>query len=283
MDGPQILARALSQPAAKADGNGNHWQYHSQSDRHSKVACWAIGFELLESSALMRSHVLAGKVVLGVNHTMNDFKTGRRKKLDLVIARPDGPVPGDAPTLSTLATKWGIPLDGDEQARLAALPQAPVAPVGNVLVALEAKACMTAHIKSLPRLYDELNSSHLTVHGASTQALAVGFAMVNAATSFVSPNLNKHDLAAVQPVVSEHPQPHYAQRTLDKLKEIPRRSGPGQEGFDALGIVLVDMHNDGTSVSVHSNPPAPAPGDLFHYDQMLNRVVHGYEVAFSHI
>lgn len=81
------------------------------------------------------------------------------------------------------------------------------------------------------------------------------FAMVKAATEFVSPNLNEHDLSANAAVVSVHPQPHYAQRTVDKLKEIPRRSGPGQEGFDALGIVLVDMRNDGSPVQAAGATP----------------------------
>jgi hypothetical protein len=142
---------------------------------------------------------------------------------------------------------------------------------------------MTAHIKALPRLYDELNSSHLTVHGASEQALAVGFAMVNAATSFVSPGMNKHDIRAIGPEVSTHPQPLWAERTVGKLTEIPRRSGPGSEGFDALGIVLVDMRNDGSSVSILRRPPAPVDGGMFSFSQMLNRVVHGYEVAFARI
>jgi hypothetical protein len=283
VDGPQILADGLSRPNPKASSDGNHWQYHSQSDRHSKIACWAVAFELLERSSLLRNHVSEGKVVFGVNHTMNDFKTGRRKKLDLVIARPSGEIPDESPTLSTLAIKWGIPLAPVQLERLEALPTARIAPVGSVLVALEAKACMTAHIKSLPRLYDELNSSHLTIHGATSQALAVGFVMINAAETFISPGFNKHDLATTAPVVSHHPQPHYLQRTLDKVKEIPRRSGPGQEGFDALGIVVIDMQNDGSPVIVASEPPAPQPGEIFHYDQMLNRVVHGYDIAFTHI
>ena len=46
---------------------------------------------------------------------------------------------------------------------------------------------MTAHGKALPRLHDELNSSHLTIHGASDYAIAAAFALVNAAATFVSP------------------------------------------------------------------------------------------------
>jgi hypothetical protein len=285
MDGPLILAHALSKVRPKVFADGSRWQYYPQSDHDSKIACWAVAFELLERSSLLRSHVQAGKVVFGVNHPMNDFKTGRKKKLDLVIARPEGSAPqnGRVPqTLETLANKWSIPLTPDQQSRLRALPVAHVAPVGSVLMAMEAKVCMTAHIKSLPRLYDELNSSHLTIHGASSQALAVGLVTVNAAAQFISPGRNKRLAEGLPVVVSPHP-PHAIVRTLEKLEEIPRRSGPGQEGFDALGIVLIDLRNDGSPVSVHTDPPAPQPGEVFHYEQMLNRIVHGYEVAFAHI
>ena len=41
---------------------------------------------------------------------------------------------------------------------------------------------MTAHTRALPRLYDELNSSHLCVHGASRQALAIGFVVIGGQT-----------------------------------------------------------------------------------------------------
>src|SRR4051812_8165940 len=160
----------MSIPRGKRDEWGNLWQYHSQSDRHSKAACWAVAFDLLRHSSLVRKHVADEKVVFGVNHSMVDFKTNRPKKLDLVIARPaTSPPAQSSDTLLTLAERWHLQLTKHERALLADLPTARVAPVGSVLVALEAKAAMTAHTKALPRLYDELNSSHVTVHGASEQ------------------------------------------------------------------------------------------------------------------
>ena len=87
MQGPQIVAQTLSRPG-KPDTYGNTWQYHSRSDRHSKVACWAVMFEALQHSALLRRHVEAGKVVFGVNQQMRDYRTNRTKNLDLVIATP---------------------------------------------------------------------------------------------------------------------------------------------------------------------------------------------------
>ena len=63
------MAQTLSRPGTP-DTYGNIWQYHSRSDRHSKIACWAIMFEALQHSALLRRHVQAGKVVFGVNQQM---------------------------------------------------------------------------------------------------------------------------------------------------------------------------------------------------------------------
>src|ERR1700710_1302791 len=123
-----------------ADKNGVQWQYHPRSDRHGKVGCWGVALDLLSTSALMRSHAEQGKIVLGVNHEMRDFATGRKKVLDLVIARPDGPVPAGSRTFRGLADRYGFILTPAEETALHGLPDLCVAPVGAVLIALEAKA-----------------------------------------------------------------------------------------------------------------------------------------------
>lgn len=283
MDGPAILARTLSRPG-KPDRYGNTWQYHSRSDRHSKIACWSILFEALQHSSVLRRHVAEGKVVFGVNQEMRDFRTNRTKDLDLVIATPGGSSSTTRPvTLADLAVRWSVRLSEEQQRTLAALPAIVEGPTGMVLAALEAKACMTAHIKALPRLFDELNSSHATVHANTNRALAVGFAMVNASPTFISPDLNKFDISQQAAVVSQHRQPLWAERTVDKLRDIPRRSALDGQGFDAFGIVVVNMANDGSPVAVVTDPPAPRPADVDHYDQMIYRLVHGYDTAFAAI
>ena len=281
MEGPQIVAHTLSRPGTP-DRHGNLWQYHSRSDRHSKVACWAILFEMLQHSPLLRRHVRAGRVVFGVNQEMRDYRTNRTKNLDLVIAVPaDTRTPSRRVTLADLAVRWSVRLSEEQQRTLGAMPAFVEGPTGVVLVALEAKACMTAHIKALPRLFDELNSSHATIHANTDGALAVGFSMVNLSSTFVSPDLNRHDMSLVPAVISTHRQPLWATRTVEKLKELPRRTGRGQEGFDAFGIVVVDMVNNGTPVEVVSDPPAPQLADVFHYDQMLRRLIHLYETNYA--
>lgn len=279
MHGPDILARFLQRPGPP-DKHGNRWQYHSRSDRHSKVGSWGVALDLLTTSSLLRRHAEAGKVVLGINHTMTDFATGRKKDLDLVIARPAGEPATTRRSFSGLAADYGIELEDLERGILDALPTLPVAAVGAVLVALEAKACMTAHVKSLPRLYDELNSSHLCVHGASRQALAIGYVQVNVADEFLSPVVNNRPLGQAPPLVTRHRQPGDAERVLRKIAEIPRRSAFSESGFD-VGVTVLQLRNDGGPVDIVTGPPAPQPGDSFNYGSMVVRMANEYDTTFA--
>ena len=280
MDGPEIVVRTMSATAIP-DQYGNRWQYHSRSDRHSKAACWAVAFDLLRRSAVLRRQVDEGKVVLGVNHEMRDFQQNRKNNLDLVISRPANGPSESGRSFAELAEEWGLALTSAQRAALEDLPPAREGPSGAVLAALEAKACMTAHTKAAPRLHDELSSSHATVHGAYSQALAVGFVMVNASEEFLSPDSNKFDLAWHPPTVNRHGQPKAAEKVLAKVLEIPRRAGPGATGFDAVGAVVVDARNDGSAVKAVTDSPAPQHGDLLHYGQMIQRTVQRYEGAFA--
>jgi hypothetical protein len=281
MKGPDILARSLSRPNVD-DDYGNTWQYHSRSDHHSKVACWGLLFDLLTHCPLLRSHIKAEKVGFGINHEMHDFKTGRKKNLDLVLCTPGSGKPR-AGEFAALASDYKIALTPAERRALGTLPTLSRVPVGSVHIALEAKATMTAHIKALPRLYDELNSSHLAVHGSADFAIAAGFAVVNMAATFLSPGLNHFDISTRKPKINKHRQPSDTDRTIEKIKEIPRRTQSGTEGFDALGIVVVEMKNDGSPVSVVTSAPAPRPGDPWHYDAMIHRIASLYASKFGNV
>jgi hypothetical protein len=282
MLGPEILARFLTVPG-EPDKYGNKWQYNSRSDRHSQVGCWGVALDLLMTSALLRQHAAQGKVVLGVNHSMTDFGTSRKKKLDLVVARPAGPVGVTRQSLRTLAEKNATPLTSDERALLMSLPDIPVAGVGAVLVAVEAKAAMTAHIKALPRLYDELNSSHLCVHGASNQALAIGFVQINSALNFASSVMNNYPLVSNELRVTTHTQPKATLRVLTKIAELPRRSSTAGVGFDGIGVTVLDFSNQGGHVLIVNDSPAPQAGDAFHYDSMIARMANEYDSRFASI
>lgn len=282
MKGPPIIEQTMS-VSHTIGMDSRAWQYHSRSDRHSKTACWAILFDLLKTSSLLREHVAAGKVSFAINRKMNNWQTGRSKNMDLVIARTSGGN-GSTPSvaLSELADRYNIRLNGDDLQDLRDLPSSPAGTAGStVLVALEAKACMTAHTKARPRLFDELDASHSTVHGDNNNALAVGFAMVNYADRFVSP-INQLGGALRY---NRHNQPADTVKVIEKLREINRRPGPhsGQPGFDAFGIMVVDLENDGSPMRVIANPPAPLPDNDFHYEKMITRTAHLYDSSFSSV
>jgi hypothetical protein len=280
--GPRLLADTLSL-ATRTDKHGNRWQYHSRSDHHSKVACCAVVIDLLTHCNLLRRHVEVGKVAFGINHDIRDFQNNRRKSLDLVLCTPaSGPPSREEKTFEALMSKYWLALDGEAEATVASLPVLVRRPVGNVLVALEAKACMTAHQKALPRLYDELNSSHLTVHGASEQAVAAGFVMVNAAETYVSPDLNKAKLGDT-PLWSRHKQPADTVLVIEKIKQMPRRSRTDGEGYDALAIVVIDCRNDGSPVKVFDEFEDIDRQSIYHYDTMIGRLSHAYATRFRDV
>lgn len=235
--------------------------------------------------ALLRDHVSKGLVGYGLNHEMREFGTGRKKKLDLVLCRPrSGAVmSGPAPTFEDQASEIGVLLEPNVRAALRELPRLDEMPVGAVHVALEAKACMTEFGKARPRLYDELNSSHLAIHGNSPFTIAAGLAMVNTSTTFVSPGRNDFDLSSRAPVVTLHKQPAAARSVVEKLRELPRRGRDGEEGYDAFAILLVNCTNDGTPVTVTTSPPAPQPGEVDHYEMAVHRLAQLYEQKYRGI
>lgn len=213
---------------------------------------------------------------------MVDFQNDRKKDLDLVICQPATGAQLSVDTLATMAEHYQIGLTEAERTELEAMPILRSAPVGNVLVALEAKACMTAHQKALPRLYDELNSSHLTVHGAHDLVIAAGFVAINAAPRFLSPSRNNpYDGANL--VWNNHNQPKAVSITIDKMKQLRRRSKPGTEGYDALAISVVECANDGSPVPLYTRAPAPQPGDTYHYASMIDRLCGLYETRFANL
>ena len=282
MLGPEIIVRSLSRIERK-DSFGNAWQYHPRSDRHSKIACWAMLFDLLRTCPVLVEQVKREVVGFGINHEMRNFRPGSKKNLDLVICTPGPGTTRKRETFADLVSSYGVCLTPAERHELAALPTLRQAAVGSVHLALEAKACMTAHSKARPRLYDELNSSHAIIHGSSDLATAVGFVMVNLADTFVSPDRNRRKRGRKSFDVTTHAQPHDAERTIEKVKEVPRRTQEHTEGYDALGIVVVKMANDGTTVTLVSEPPAPADKDPWSYDQMIRRMASLYASKFRNV
>jgi hypothetical protein len=295
MLGPQILVRTLSKPTTGTGASkfayGNEWQYHSRSDRHSKIACWTLMFDLLRHCELLREHAASGKVGLGINHEMHDFRNKKKKNLDLVICtrapfESRGGSKGGArkaDSFAALSPVYGIELTPDENDELRSLPNLTLSGVSSVLIATEAKAAMTAHQKARPRLHDELTSSHQTIHGDNSDAIAAGIVLVNASQTFVSPDENKWPLGSVPTKVSVH-KPNAATLVLEGLGKLQCRSRVDDVGFDAVGVVVVDCPNDGSPIRlVTESPPAPEPSTDFDYARFIRRLAQLYGTRFARI
>ncbi|MDM0109837.1 hypothetical protein QTH97_33315 [Variovorax sp. J22R24] len=282
--GTQILARSLSVATGGANGfmHGNLWQYHPRSDRHSKIACWGVFFDLMLRGNLLYRHVVDGKVAFGINHRMRDFQNDRQKDLDLVICRRSNPEASSTiQTFADMISAYNIVLSPQEQALLRGLPDIEISGVQTALVALEAKAAFTEFGKARPRLYDELNSSHLTIHGDTDSAIAAGLALINAADTFISPLRNPWAIGTQTTVINPHKQPANAASAIAKVTQLPRRAAVGQRGFDAMGVVLISCANDGSPVSLVTTPPAPQPGAAFQYDAFIERIDTIYASRFA--
>ena len=274
MLGPTVLARAMS-VATKRGKDAKAWQYHSRSDGHSKVACWTVLFDLLCECNVLRKHAELGLIGFGINHVM----VGPiNKTLDLVVTIvPPNRKKARRPSLAQLAVKYGIPLTAQEQAILDALPlieNDAKTDVSEVAIALEAKACMTEHLKSMPRLHAEILATGYLARQAAPRCITVSYSMVNAAESFVSPggkgSTNRHD------------QPQDAGRVVSMLgTALPLAKNMKDLGFDAIGTTVVRCRNDGSLVTVVSGPPAPLTSDHHHYERMIRSICAEYRSRFQ--
>lgn len=280
--GEEILTRSMSETKI-LDKQGKVWQYHSRSDAHSKAACWAILFDLLANCELLAKHALEKKVGFGINHTMHDWALNRDKDLDLVICTPaNGKYLSG--TFVDFVVKYGIKLTDEEKLVLKSLPQLLMCEVGTSFVALEAKACMTEHVKALPRLYDELTSSHQTIHGDTKNTIAVGFVMINTADSFISPGRNARSSQDGGMFVTEHKQPFAAQRVYEKTGQLGRRTKIEDIGFDAIGITFMKCKNDGSQIKIDKSIYTNLKIDsTFSYGKMIERIKSLYSVTFNQI
>ncbi|MDP9916732.1 hypothetical protein J2W24_002379 [Variovorax boronicumulans] len=295
MYGPGLLARTLGKPTsgtgASKFAHGNEWQYHSRSDRHSKIACWGLVFDMMRHCSLLREHAAEAKVGLGINHEMHDFRNNKKKNLDLVICTraplesSGGSKAGarKAADFAALASVYGIDLTPKESDELHALPTLARSGVSSVLVATEAKAAMTAHQKARPRLHDELTSSHQTIHGDNSEAIAAGIVLVNASETFISPDRNEWPLGSVPTRISVH-KANAATLILEGLEKLQCRAKIDDDGFDAVGVVVIACRNDGSVIRVVTeSPPAPGPTANFDYARFVRRLAQLYATRFARI
>jgi hypothetical protein len=252
MSAPQQFAHWLTNHEHKDPKYGWVYHYHSRSDAHSIALCTLILEDLLLACPVLREQSLGDKIVYGIN-ARHTFPNGKKKTLDLAI--------GTTKEIKQ-PTRFAHTIYPGE--------------VDRVLISCEAKTVMTEHGKSQPRVFDELGSSHQIVHQGDHDAIAAGVTVVNIATTFVSPLRQKGG----ELQVSEHKQPHAAERMVNHLRGLPIRESVDAVGFDAYATIVVDCDNQGPAF-LWTDPPAPQPGDRDHYESFIARLAVAYAARFT--
>jgi hypothetical protein len=274
MRGPAIIARTMSIPTKRGRA-GRAWQYHSRSDTHSKVACWAVLFDLLRECDVFREQASRGRVAFGVNH---ELIGPINKTLDLVLTIPtatrrEGTHRRD---LGELAADYGIALEEQDRRVLRDLPRIEEdisSDTSEVAVALEAKACMTEHLKSIPRLHAEILATGYLAKRAVPACVTVSYSLVNAARTFRTPSVGEK--------VNRHNQPEDAARVVRMLgSAIPLARDVGSFGYDVIGVTVLECANDGSEVIVTEGEPAPSKSQHYHYERMISSLCSQYRSRF---
>lgn len=275
MRGPAILARTMSAATSRGAG-ARPWQYHSRSDTHSKVACWVVLFDLLAECDIFRRHAEEGLIGFGINHVM----VGPiNKTLDLVVTRISPHRPKERRTrFGDLISRFGIILDGEDRKTLRELPpllgETKNEDVSEVVIALEAKACMTEHSKSLPRLHAEILATGYLAKRAQPRCITVSYSLVNAAETFVTPSGSGR--------INRHSQPEDAEKVIEMLgKAIPLARDAQGMGYDVIGATVLDCKNDGSAVTVLDHEPAPTRNHHLRYERMIVNLCSEYRARFA--
>ena len=272
MSAPGDLATWMATHEHKDKKLPHVYKYHSRSDIHSVMLCEFVIRDLLRNCASLREQALRGETAYGINVKHKWETTGKVKALDLAV----GPPTASALTVPSIALSQVRRVKNKKKSGTALEI---LNALSRLLIACEAKAVMTEHGKSQPRLFDELSSSHEIVHQGDQETIAAGIVMVNIASSFVSP-LRQKD--AEQLHFSRHQQPMVTTRMIQHLRGLRIRDNVGEVGFDAFCTFVVDCDNQ-TGCTLFTDSPAPQPGDPDHYDTFIDRIARFYVERFGNL
>ncbi len=262
MPGPDILTASLTHR-----GVTTGQQYNSRSDWHSKVACWGALFDVLSKAHMLSgahgAHPLwhdatAGRLGFRVNHRVSTNVLD--KNLDIIVCEIDAGTPQSGITMRSVAKRVGLQLtDPTDLAFLAVLDTLPLqeidpSHIGNVRLAIEAKAVMNDIGKATPRLYAEILAAGVIVRDAQLnrghpRTVYASLNLVNAAVTFLSSTTHK--------IKSNAPgEAQAAVNMMDRAfrygiinQAVPNGvnvgpTGPRTQVFDAVGITVIDCVND---------------------------------------
>jgi len=224
--------------------------YHPRSDKHSNSLAEAIVHDLFVHCPAIHQRASIGDLVYDINFTVR--AAGADWNVDLVIGVPQ--------------LDFHPPQSITEMLR---------ATPSTVQIAIEIKSVMTEHHKAIRNRKRDLEAHHEHVHRYSSQAIAGGVLVVNAAPTFCSP-LRGAD------VVTTHRDPDALVRLcIDQMRAVSERRTITEYGLDAKAVIVVDMDNQDLPATRYvTKSPAPTVGDPLHYDAFIQTVCALYTEQF---
>lgn len=224
--------------------------YHPRSPAHGSASCMYFLDDLAEESEAFLEAAQRGDIVYQEDFTVGDGQD--RWNTDLVV----GPPAEDSAQIS---------VDGDR-------PIAEGEPE-EIWLAVDAKSVMTEHGKARRNRQRDINSFADIMHSHYPGSVTGGILLINMADRFRSPLRDEGD-------ITDHDRiEQLVQETVEIFRTIDRAQGEVSPNVDAAGCVVVEHTNidDDEESRLVTEPPAPQPGDIVHYQDFVEIIAETFE------
>jgi hypothetical protein len=204
--------------------------------------------DLLHESEVVREAAQKGEIVYQEDYTVGDGDS--KWNTDLVIGPP----------------KEDVQIEfGEDRSMIEAEPS-------EVWFAIDAKSVMTEHGKARRNRQRDINSFADIIHSHFPGAVTGGILLINFADRFRSPLRDEGD-------ITDHDRINeLVQETVDIFRDIERAQGEVSPNVDGVGCVVVEHTNidDDHESRLVTDPPAPQPGDIVHYEEFVEIVAEAF-------
>lgn len=228
--------------------------YHPRSPAHGSASCMYFLDDFLHESDAFAEAARNGEIVYQEDYTVGQGPS--RWNTDLVVGPPADDVEFQTELADERAIQEGEPAE--------------------VWLAIDAKSVMTEHGKARRNRQRDINSFADIMHRHHPGAVTGGILLINMAERFKSPLRDEDD-------VTEHDRiERLVEETVDIFRDIDRADGEISPNVDGVGCIVVDHTNmdDGHETLLVTEPPAPQPGEIVHYEDFLHIMIDTLEGRF---